>query len=101
MPRNKNQGNSTTPKPYASRGTNVSKGGVLSNETASHIEEMVGKETKRKKKKEQKKTEDGIVKRLAKNGLIDTYKARRQPHQDETLEEDETEEERLVRLFLL
>ena len=74
MPRNKNQGNSTTPKPYASRGTNVSKGGVLSKESASYIEKMVGRETKRKKKKEQKKTEDGIVKRLAKNGLIDKDK---------------------------
>ena len=74
MPRNKNTGNSTTPKPYASRGSNTSKGGVLSKESASYIEKMVGRETKRKKKKEQKKTEDGIVKRLAKNGLIDKDK---------------------------
>ena len=36
---------------------------------------MVGGETKRKKNKEQKKTEDGIVKRLAKNGLIGNDKA--------------------------
>ena len=35
---------------------------------------MEGRETKRKKKKEQKKTEDGIVRRLAKNGLIDKDK---------------------------
>ena len=74
MPRSKNHGNSTTPRPYASRGTTVSKGGVLSKESASYIEKMVGRETKRKKKKEQKKTEDGIVKRLAKNGLIDKHK---------------------------
>ena len=74
MPRNKNTGNSTTPKPYASQGSNTSKGGVLSKESASYIEKMVGRETKRKKKKEQKKTEDGIVKRLAKNGLIDKDK---------------------------
>ena len=77
MPRNKNTGNSTTPKPYASRGSNTSKGGVLSKESASYIEKMVGRETKRKKKKEQKKTEDGIVKRLAKNGLIDKDKVQR------------------------
>ena len=71
MTRNKSYGNSTPPKSYASRGTNVSKGGVLSKDPAFYIEKMVGRETKRKKKKEQKKTEDGIVKRLAKNGLID------------------------------
>ena len=35
---------------------------------------MAGRETKRKKKKEQKKTEDGIVKRLAKNCFIDKDK---------------------------
>ena len=70
MPRNKSQGKSTTPKPYASRGTNVSKGGVLSKESTSYTEKMVGREMKRKKKKEPKKTEDGIVKRLAKNGVI-------------------------------
>ena len=74
MPRNKNQGKSTTPKPYASRGSTTSKGGVLSKESASYIEKMVGRETKRKKKKEQKKTEDGIVERLARNGLIDKDK---------------------------
>ena len=35
---------------------------------------MVGRETKRKKNTEQKNTEDGIVKSLAKNGLIDKDK---------------------------
>ena len=77
MPRNKSQGNSTTRTSYASRGNNVSKGGVLSKESASlskesasYIEKMVGQGRKRKKKKEQKKTEDGIVRRHAKNGLI-------------------------------
>ena len=70
MPRSKNTGNSTTPKPYAGRGTNVSKCGVVSKESASYIEKMVAQETKRKKKKEQKKTEDEIVRRLAKNRLI-------------------------------
>ena len=74
MPRNKSQGNSTAPKPYASRGNNVSKSGVLSKESTSYIKKMVGRETKWKKKKEQKKTEDGMVRRLAKNGLIDKDK---------------------------
>ena len=81
MPRNKSQGNSTTRTPYASRGNNVSNSGVLSKESASlskesasYIEKMVGQGRKRKKKKEQKKTEDGIVRRLAKNGLIDKDK---------------------------
>ena len=78
MPRNNNQAYSTRAKPYAtytSRGTNVSKGGVLSKESTAYIKKMVGlgRETKRKKKREQKKTEDGTVKRLvlARNGLID------------------------------
>ena len=75
MTKNKNTGNTTTPKPYASRGANVAKGGVLSKESTAYIEKMVGRETKRKKKKEQKKPEDDIVKRLAKNGLIDKDKA--------------------------
>ena len=74
MPRNKSQGNSNTPKPYTTRGNNVSKGGVLSKGSASYIETMVIRETKRKKKKEQKKTEDGIVRRLTKNDLIDKDK---------------------------
>ena len=74
MPRNKSQGTSTTLKPFASRGTNVSKGGVLPKESASYIEKMVRRETKRKKKKEMKKPEDGIVKRLAKNDRIDEDK---------------------------
>ena len=46
----------------------------LVEESATYIEKMVGRETKRNKKKEQKKTEDGIVKRLAKNSLIDKDK---------------------------
>ena len=75
MTKTKNTGNPTTPKPYASRGANVAKGGVLSKESTAYIETMVGKETKRKKEKEQKKTENDIVKRLAKNGLIDKDKA--------------------------
>ena len=98
MPRNKSYENSTTPKPYASRGTNVSKGGVLSKESAPYIEKMVGRETKLKKKKEQKKTEDGIDKQLAKNGLIDKEEGGR--HRQEEIFEAE-EEERLVLLFLL
>ena len=75
MIKNKNTGNSTTPKPYASQGSNIAKGGVLSKKSTAYIENMVGKQTKRKKKKEQKKTENDIVKRLAKNGLIDKDKA--------------------------
>ena len=75
MTKTKNSGNSTTPKPYASRGANVAKGGVLSKESTAYIERAVGRETKRKKKKEQKKTENDVVKRLAKNGLIDKDKA--------------------------
>ena len=54
------------------RGTNVSKGGVFSTESASYIEKMLHEKKRNgRKQKEQKKTEDGIVKRLAKNGLID------------------------------
>ena len=74
MPRNKSHGSSTAPKPCVSRGSNISKGGVLSKESASCIEEMVGRKPKRKKKNEQKKTEDGIVRWLAKNGIIDKDK---------------------------
>ena len=48
----------------------ASRADVLSKKSASYIETMVGRETKRKTKQEQKKTEDGIVKCLAKNGLI-------------------------------
>ena len=49
----------------------MAKGGGLPKEPTAFIEKMVGKETKRKKKKEQKKAENDIVKRLAKslNGL--------------------------------
>ena len=54
---------------------NVAKGGVLSKESTAHSEEMAGRETKRKNKKVQKKTESDVVKRLAKNGLIDKDKA--------------------------
>ena len=35
---------------------------------------MVGRETERTKKKEQKKIEDGVDRQLAKNGLIDKDK---------------------------
>ena len=65
--KNENTGKSTTPRPYASRGA---KGGVLSKESTAHIEKMVGRETKRKKKKEQEDAENDIVKRPAENGLI-------------------------------
>ena len=58
MTKNKNTENSTTPKPYPSRGFNVSKGGGLSKESTAFIEKMIGKGTKRKEKKEQKKTEN-------------------------------------------
>ena len=50
-------GNSRTPK--------------LTTETASFIEKLAGKDSKRKKKNDAKESEDGIVRRLAKNGLID------------------------------
>ena len=46
MTKNKNRGNSTTPKPYASRGFNTAKGGVLSKESTA--EKMVGKEIARR-----------------------------------------------------
>ena len=42
--------------------------------TASFIERPAEKDLKRKKKKEAKKTDDGVVRRLAKNGLIDKGK---------------------------
>ena len=98
MTRNKNQGNSKTPKSYVNRGTNASKGGVLSKESASYIEKMVGRETKRKEKKEQKQMEDGIVKRLAKNGRIDKDKIG-SLIKKKSSEKEEIEEERLVLLF--
>ena len=55
-------GNSTTPK--------------VTKDTVSFIEKPAEKDSKRKKKKESKKTEDGIVRRLAKNGLIDKDKVK-------------------------
>ena len=59
-------GNSTTPK--------------MAKETVSLIEELAEKDSKRKKKKDARKTEDGIVRRLAKNGLIDKDKAKQSSH---------------------
>ena len=55
-------GNSTTPK--------------MTKDTVSFIEKLAEKDSKRKKKKEAKKTQDGIVRRLAKNGLIDKDKVK-------------------------
>ena len=55
-------GNSTTPK--------------MTEDTVSFIEKLAQTDSKRKKKKEAKKTEDGIVRRLAKNGLIDKDKVK-------------------------
>ena len=43
----------------------------MAKDTVSFIEELAKNDSKRKKKKETKKTEDGIVRRLAKQGLID------------------------------
>ena len=37
---------------------------------------LIEKDSKRRKKKEHKKTEDGIVRRLAKHGLMDKTKAK-------------------------
>ena len=79
----------------------------MSKKSASYIEKMVGSEMKWKKKKKQKKTEAGAVKRLAKNGLIDNCKDEVGSasliimHQEEIFEEEEKEEERLILLFLL
>ena len=55
MTKNKSSGNSTTPRPYASRGANVAEGGVLSIQSTAHTGEMPSKESELKKKKEQKK----------------------------------------------
>ena len=60
--RTSTSGNSTTPK--------MTKG------TVSFIEKLAEKDSKRKKKKESKKIEDGIVRRLAKHGLVDKDKVR-------------------------
>ena len=49
----------------------MAKGGGLPKEPTAFIEKMVGKETKREKKKKQKKAENDIVKRLTRNVLID------------------------------
>ena len=43
----------------------------MTNEAVSFIEKLAEKDSKRKKKKDAKKSEDGIVRHLAKNGLID------------------------------
>ena len=51
----------------------------MTKETASFIEKLAEKDSTRKKKKKPKKTdppEDGIVRRLAKQGLIDKTKAK-------------------------
>ena len=42
----------------------------MTKEPVSGIEKLAEKDSKRKKKKETRKTEDGIVRRLAKQGLI-------------------------------
>ena len=55
-------GNSTTPK--------------MTKDTTSFIEKLAEKDSKRTKKKETKKKEDGIVRRLAKNGRIDKDKVK-------------------------
>ena len=55
-------GNSTTPK--------------MTKDTVSFIEKLAEKDSKRKKRKEAKKTEDGIVRRLAKHGLVDKDKVK-------------------------
>ena len=70
LPMTKNKNNSTTPKPHASRCSNAAMGGGLSKKSTAFIEKIVGRETKCRKKKQQKKTENDIVKRLAKTGLI-------------------------------
>ena len=72
-------GNSTTPR--------------LTKEMASFIEKLAEKDSKRKKKKEHKKTEDGIVRRLAKQGLI-TQRENRHPRRRK-------EEENWSWLFLI
>ena len=48
----------------------------MTKETASFIEKLAEKDSKRKKKKDANQTEDGIVRRLAKNGLIDKDKVK-------------------------
>ena len=55
-------GNSTTPK--------------ITKETVIFSEKLAEKDSKQKKKKDAKNTEDGIVRRLAKNGLIDKAKVK-------------------------
>ena len=48
----------------------------MTKETASFIEKLAEKDSKRKKKTEAKNTEDGVVRRFAKNGLIDKDKVK-------------------------
>ena len=45
-------------------------------EAVSFIEKLADKDSKRKEKKSNKKTEDGVVRRLAKQGLMDKTKAK-------------------------
>ena len=48
----------------------------ITKEVASFIDKLTEKDSTRNKKKESRKTEDGIVRRLAKNGLIDKNKVK-------------------------
>ena len=54
----------------------------MTKEAASFIEKLAEKDSKRRKKKELKKTEDGIVPRLAKQGLIDKAKLKQAQHEN-------------------
>ena len=70
----------------------------MAKNTVSFIEELAKNDSKRKKKTETKKTEDGIVRRLAKQGLIDINLIRPKAVQSEgrtqiNLQEEEGEEE--------
>ena len=68
----KNKSKKTAPKSdYRRTSTGNSTTPIMTTETASFIESLAGKDSKRKKKNDAKESEDGIVRRLAKNGLID------------------------------
>ena len=77
----KNKSKKTAPKSDYRRSSTGGNSTTLkmTKDTVSFIEELAEKDTKQKKKKEAKKTEDSIVRHLAKNGLIvkDKVKAAR------------------------
>ena len=73
----------------------------MTKETASFIEKLAEKDSKRKKTKDAKKPEDGIVRRLAKNSLIDKDKVKLRESSENDVKEEEEEEGLALFIILL